>query len=99
MGEQGGYAEFEADARAAGFDEVLVREWKPLTVVDLHTHPFDARARVVGGEMWLTVAGQTRHLLSGDTFELDAEVPHSERYGPEGATFWVARRGRAAPQG
>ncbi|KNZ30921.1 MAG: AraC family transcriptional regulator [Methylibium sp. NZG] len=99
MAEHSEYDAFEADARKLGFDEVLVREWQPLTVVDLHTHPFDARARVVGGEMWLTVAGQTRHLRSGDTFELDAEVPHSERYGPEGATYWVARRGKAAPQG
>lgn len=94
MADHVSYSEFEADARALGFNEVLVREWQPLTVVDPHTHPFDARAMVVGGEMWLTVDGLTRHLLTGDTFALDAEVPHSERYGPEGATYWVARRGR-----
>jgi hypothetical protein len=37
--------------------------------------------------------GETaRHLRAGDTFALDAEVPHAERYGAQGATFWVARR-------
>ena len=41
--------------------------------------------------MWLTVGDSTRHLRSGDRFELDAQVLHSERYGPEGATYWVAR--------
>jgi quercetin dioxygenase-like cupin family protein len=92
MGDHVSYPEFESDARALGFNEVLVREWQPLTVVDEHTHPFDARAMVVGGEMWLTVAGLTRHLLTGDTFALDAGVPHAERYGPDGATYWVARR-------
>ncbi len=89
------FSAFEASVKAQGFDEVLERQWKPLAVVGLHTHPFAAKALVVGGEMWLTVGERTRHLLAGDTFELDAEVPHSERYGSEGATFWVARRGGA----
>jgi len=38
------------------------------------------------------VGETTRQLRAGDTFALDAEVPHVERYGAEGATFWVARR-------
>jgi quercetin dioxygenase-like cupin family protein len=83
---------FEAKARAVGFDEALVREWAPDTVIDTHTHAFDADAVVTQGEMWLTCAGSTRHLLPGDTFSLAAEVPHAERYGPQGATYWVARR-------
>lgn len=83
---------FAARARAHGFDEVLERRWQPGTVLDDHTHPFAVDAVVVQGEMWLTVAGQTRHLRPGDTFVLDANVPHAERYGTEGATYWVARR-------
>lgn len=46
----------------------------------------------MAGEMWLTVEGSTRHLLPGDRFELAAGVLHAERYGPQGATYWVARR-------
>jgi hypothetical protein len=42
--------------------------------------------------MWLTCHGQTQHLLPGDTFELARDVPHDERYGPEGAVYWVARK-------
>ena len=83
---------FEAQARAQGFNEVLERRWLPLTVVGTHDHPFAAKALVVEGEMWLTHGAATRHLLAGDSFELDAGVPHDERYGPEGATYWVARR-------
>lgn len=86
------FAQFEANAKAQGFDEALERRWDPLTVLDTHSHPFAAKATVVQGEMWLTVDGQTRHLLPGDGFELDRDVPHSERYGTEGATYWVARR-------
>lgn len=87
------FREFEAEFRDQGFDEVLVREWPPLTVVDEHVHGFFARALVVRGEMWLIVGEKTKHLLPGATFTLSPGVSHSERYGPQGATYWVARRG------
>ena len=90
------YTQFEATSRAQGFDEVLQREWAVNAVIDIHTHPFAVSARVVAGEVWLTVGDDTRHLQAGDTFTLDAEVPHAERYGAQGATFWVARRNRPA---
>ena len=86
------FEDFDREARAQGFDEVLERKWPPLTVLDRHTHSFSVKALVVEGEMWLTVGDDTRHLLAGDTFELEREVPHAERYGSEGATYWVARR-------
>ena len=84
---------FAAQARAQGFDEVLEREWAPGVVLDTHTHPFAVTALVVRGEMWLTVGDETRHLTPGQTFALDREVPHAERYGAEGAAYWVGRRG------
>jgi quercetin dioxygenase-like cupin family protein len=46
---------------------------------------------VVSGEMWLTLRGETRHLITGESFELDVEEAHAERYGGEGATYWVGR--------
>jgi len=51
-------------------------------------------ALVVQGEMWLTVGDDVRHLKQGDEFTLAHEAPHAERYGPEGATYWAARRNR-----
>jgi quercetin dioxygenase-like cupin family protein len=83
---------FEASARAEGFDEVVERRWAARTVLEPHTHPFALRVRVIQGEMWLIVGDDVRHLFPGDTFTLDSEVPHAERYGEEGATYWVARR-------
>jgi len=87
------FAQFEGRAKAQGFDQVLERRWEPGTVLDTHVHPFDASALVVQGEMWLIVGDNTRHLLAGDTFELARNTAHAERYGSEGATYWVARRG------
>ncbi|MBL8331814.1 MAG: AraC family ligand binding domain-containing protein [Rubrivivax sp.] len=86
------FDDFAAHHKALGFDEVVERSWPPGQVLDTHTHPFAVQALVVAGEMWLTVAGHTQHLKAGDPFELAREVPHAERYGPEGATYWVARR-------
>ena len=86
------FEDYAAAARVLGFDEVLERRWPADTVLDTHTHPFEVKARVVQGEMWLSVGDHTRHLLPGDEFELDRDVPHAERYGSDGATYWVARR-------
>ena len=86
---------FTAEHRAAGADEVLERSWKPNQVIDTHTHPFSVKALVVRGEMWLTVGRNTQHLRAGDRFELASDVEHAERYGADGATYWVARRNRA----
>ena len=83
---------FARQSRAEGFDEVIERRWDPLTVLDTHTHPFDVKAVVTQGCLWLTIDHLTRELQAGDTFSLDRDVPHAERYGPEGATYWVARR-------
>jgi quercetin dioxygenase-like cupin family protein len=87
---------FEASARAEGFDEVIVREWAPGQVLESHRHPFEVKAWVVRGEVALTEEGRTRVLHAGDGFELQRDAPHDERYGAEGATFWVARRHVAA---
>ena len=86
------FEEFEAAARAQGFDEVLERRWAPGTVIDVHEHPFAIRAVIVEGEMWLTSGGETRYLKQGDEFALEQGVSNAGRYGPEGATYWVTRR-------
>jgi quercetin dioxygenase-like cupin family protein len=83
---------FEASARADGYDEVIVREWAPGQVLEDHRHPFEVKAWVVRGEVTLTEEGRSRVLHAGDSFQLRRDAPHGERYGAEGATFWVARR-------
>jgi quercetin dioxygenase-like cupin family protein len=85
------FSEFEAIERARGCTEVLARSFQPDTVIAEHTHDFTARALVVQGEMWLTQHGETQHLRPGDRFEVIRGTPHAEKYGPQGATYWVAR--------
>ncbi len=85
------FPEFEAHERELGCSEVLKRSYEPNVFVEEHTHAFGARALVVEGEMWLTRGGTTQHLTRGERFEVPKGQPHTERYGPEGATYWVAR--------
>ena len=89
------FGAFEAEALAEGFDEVLERVWAPGTLLAEHTHPFAVKAVLVQGEMHLEVGAETQHLRPGDRFSLPAGLPHAERYGPEGAIYWVARRNPA----
>ena len=86
------YDAFRAHPLLRGADEVIERHWLPNQVVGEHSHPFDADAVVTAGEMWLIQGDATQHLLPGDTFRLPAGTPYSERHGPQGATYWVARR-------
>ncbi|CAD5371997.1 AraC family transcriptional regulator [Rubrivivax sp. A210] len=86
------YEDFRHQALACGFDEVLVREWAAGQVLATHTHAFAVSARVVRGEFVLGCEGREQRLQAGDSFELPGGQPHSEHYGPEGATVWVARR-------
>ena len=83
---------FKRNAQAEGFDEIVERTWAPSTTIETHTHPFAVRALVTEGEMWLVVGDGERHLVPGDQFALQRDEPHAERYGPQGATYWAARR-------
>ena len=88
------FDQFRAQALARGATEVIERAWEPNQVVETHSHPFDADALVVQGEMWLACEGQPeRRLVAGDTFQLARGTPHGERYGAEGAVYWVGRKG------
>lgn len=86
------FDDYRARALAAGFDEVQERVWPAGRVVPTHSHPFSVEALVVQGEMWLECRGTTLHLQAGARFTLALDEPHAERYGPEGATYWAARR-------
>jgi quercetin dioxygenase-like cupin family protein len=86
------FASFEAAAKRGGYTEVIAKDWEPSLVLERHTHPYDVDALLVSGNMALEIDGETRHLVAGDAFQLAANVLHSEVYGPNGATLWVARR-------
>ena len=83
---------FQARKLGEGFDEVLIRHWEPDFSNEPHQHPFDTDALVAQGEFWLTIHGQTMHVMKGQCFQVPRGVTHREQYGPQGAVFWAARK-------
>ena len=85
--------QFRRTMLAEGYNEVIERRWDANTTVESHTHPFEANALVVEGEMFLTMQGEKeRRLVAGDRFHIQPNIPHTERYSQDGATYWVARK-------
>jgi quercetin dioxygenase-like cupin family protein len=87
-------ATFEAGLQADGYAGPLDRRMEAGQVAPEHTHPFDARLLILEGEFLLTCQGETRRYGPGEVFELAAETPHAEAFGPEGATYLVGRRAK-----
>jgi quercetin dioxygenase-like cupin family protein len=83
--------EFVGTLKKEGFPEpvMVTRE---AGVMDIHTHEFEAMALIVQGELAITRDGAERIYRAGDVFHLLADVPHSERYGPEGVQYLVGRK-------
>lgn len=80
----------------AGFDQVVTVERPPGAALDVHTHPFEAKALIVEGELYLRTGAEERVYRVGQVFHLQAGEAHAERYGPQGVRYLV---GRKAPDG
>ena len=82
---------FERQMRQQGFETVVVE--RPANgSLDLHTHPFEARALVLEGEITIVSEGRTQFCKAGEMFQLDANLPHTESYGPAGVRYLAARK-------
>jgi quercetin dioxygenase-like cupin family protein len=75
-----------------GFAEVVTVMRDPGGMVDDHTHPFEAKALVLHGELTIRVGDAERLYRTGDVFHLQANVSHSERFGSEGVQYLVGRK-------
>ncbi|CAJ0822494.1 cupin domain-containing protein [Ralstonia flaminis] len=82
---------FENALTAEGFTEfvLVTREAGEL---EEHTHPFEAKALILAGEITIRVGNDERIFQPGDIFHLGANAPHAERYGPQGVQYLVGRR-------
>lgn len=84
--------DFEQQLLQQGFDKIVTVERPPDGALDEHTHPFEARALVLEGEITLGTAAGEHTYRAGDIFHLPHAEPHTERYGPQGARYLVDRR-------
>lgn len=84
--------EFRDLLASEGFSTVVAVEREPNGSMDTHTHPFEARVLVIDGEITVVSAGGTQLCRAGDTFQLAANVPHTETYGPQGVRYLAGRK-------
>jgi quercetin dioxygenase-like cupin family protein len=75
-----------------GFKEIVTVEREANGSLDLHTHPFEAKALILDGELYLYGNGNEQICGAGDIFHLQANEAHAERYGPQGVRYLVGRK-------
>jgi quercetin dioxygenase-like cupin family protein len=82
------------------FARALAREGFPAPVtvtreagaLEEHSHPFEAKALILTGEIQIRIGDNERTYRAGDIFHLPAHVLHAERYGPNGVQYLVGRK-------
>ena len=89
--------EFASELSREGFKEVVTVTREADGFMDLHTHPFEAKALILDGELKIWVTDTEIFCKAGDTFHLLAETAHSVRYRRACVTDFVALKfGRIA---
>jgi quercetin dioxygenase-like cupin family protein len=83
--------EIESKWTSEGYADERISQPAHLTTQP-HSHPFDARVCILGGEFTLTSQGQSRVFYPGEHFAMPAGCLHGEHYGPEGAVLLIGRK-------
>ncbi len=84
--------EFRDKLASEGFATFVTVEREPNGSLDTHSHPFEARALILDGDITIVANGVTQHCVPGDVFGLAADVPHIESYGPQGVRYLAGRK-------
>jgi quercetin dioxygenase-like cupin family protein len=84
--------EFIALLSREGFNEVVTVTREPNASLDVHTHPFEAKALILEGDLTIRCGDDARHYRVGDIFHLAKNIEHREDYGPSGVSYLVGRK-------
>ena len=83
--------EFSDKLRKEGYSEFVLVE-REAGMLDHHSHPFEAKALILDGEIRISVDGAETLYRQGDIFHLANGEDHIEFYGPAGVRYLVGRR-------
>lgn len=84
---------FTHTLRHEGYADPVRVEREPNGFWDMHTHPFEAKALILQGEIRIrTAQGAERTYSAGEVFHLAHEEPHAEWYGAQGVVYMVGRK-------
>ena len=86
----------EADYRTAlaekGFDEPVLVKRDADAHLDGHTHPFEAMAYILEGEITIITEASAKTYHAGEVFHLQSNEFHREEFGPGGVTYLSGRK-------
>jgi quercetin dioxygenase-like cupin family protein len=83
--------DFEADLRREGY-QIFYGGMGAGAVNADHTHDWDARVMVIGGEITMTRGGKAQTFQAGDSCAVAAGEVHAEHVGPHGVAYIAGRR-------
>jgi uncharacterized cupin superfamily protein len=83
-------AKFEERLRREGFGEVATGRIEANVHRAEHSHDYDVLAMVLDGDITMTC--ETRTYRAGDSFAMEAGLPHVELAGATGVTYVAGRR-------
>jgi quercetin dioxygenase-like cupin family protein len=83
---------FEKLLNAQGYSTLVTVEREADGALGEHSHPFEARALILQGELSIGVDGRSTRYQTGEQFHLMANVVHTEQYGPQGVVYLVGRK-------
>ena len=85
-------AAFREQLEQNAYGDIAIKEMAANHVEPTHTHGFAASILVLSGEISVTLEDRVVTCGAGDSFALDANIPHAEQIGGEGVRFLVGRR-------
>ncbi len=74
---------------AEGFKEVYVWKDKPNEIYKEHSHPYDTKLIIVGGEISLNLENKNVRLKAGDAVLIKKNKLHSAKVGDRGCEYIV----------
>ena len=84
-------SDFEADLRREGYD-IFYGGLGADHVNPEHSHEWNARVLVIGGEITITRSGKTLTFRAGDSCVVPAGEMHAEKVGAQGVAYVAGRR-------
>ena len=75
-----------------GYSHLYVKEDGPGVQYHEHTHRAESAHIILGGEMSMTMNGETRTYYTGDRCDLPAGIMHTAKTGPRGCRYLIAER-------
>jgi quercetin dioxygenase-like cupin family protein len=88
-------SEFEAHLRSEGYQVFYGGLQAGMANPD-HSHDWDARVMVIGGEITLIRGGKAETFHAGDSCAVAAGEVHAEHVGPQGVAYIAGRRNLVA---